>query len=70
MTQSRTRPSVATGIGAPVRRVEDERLLTGHGRYADDLAVRGTPFTLEHGVLRPDPERTLQVPFEFVASPG
>ena len=37
---------------------------------ADDLAARGTPFTLESGVLRPDPERTLQVPFEFVASPG
>jgi hypothetical protein len=37
---------------------------------ADDLAARGTPFTLEHGVLRPDRECTLQVPFEFVASPG
>ena len=37
---------------------------------AGDLAARGTPFTLEHGVLRPDPERTLQVPFEFVVSPG
>ncbi|MGH7091455.1 MAG: xanthine dehydrogenase family protein molybdopterin-binding subunit, partial [Stellaceae bacterium] len=29
----------ATGIGAPVRRVEDERLLTGAGRYADDVRV-------------------------------
>ncbi len=26
-----------TGLGAPVRRVEDERLLTGTGRYVDDL---------------------------------
>jgi carbon-monoxide dehydrogenase large subunit len=25
------------GIGQPVRRVEDRRLLTGHGRYVDDL---------------------------------
>src|SRR6516225_6139212 len=25
------------GIGQPVRRVEDRRFLTGHGRYVDDL---------------------------------
>jgi hypothetical protein len=35
---------------------------------ADDLAARGTPFTLDHGLLRPDPEFTLGVPFEFVAA--
>ena len=28
-----------TGIGAPVRRVEDERFLTGRGRYVDDMAL-------------------------------
>jgi aerobic carbon-monoxide dehydrogenase large subunit len=27
------------GIGQPVRRVEDRRLLTGHGAYVDDLAL-------------------------------
>jgi len=27
-----------TGIGAPVSRVEDRRLLTGEGRYSDDLS--------------------------------
>jgi carbon-monoxide dehydrogenase large subunit len=27
------------GIGQPVRRVEDRRFLTGHGRYVDDLAL-------------------------------
>lgn len=43
MPQS-TRPSVDTGIGAPVRRVEDERLLTGRGRYADDLHPRDAAF--------------------------
>src|SRR4051794_27725355 len=43
MPQS-TRPSVNTGIGAPVRRVEDERLLTGRGRYADDLHPRDAAF--------------------------
>jgi carbon-monoxide dehydrogenase large subunit len=43
MTQS-TRPGVDTGIGAPVRRVEDERLLTGRGRYADDLYPHDAAF--------------------------
>ncbi|HXQ54007.1 MAG TPA: xanthine dehydrogenase family protein molybdopterin-binding subunit [Stellaceae bacterium] len=33
-----------TGIGAPVPRVEDERLLTGRGRYADDVSVPGATF--------------------------
>jgi hypothetical protein len=37
---------------------------------AEDLAARGTPFTIEDGVLRPDRECTLQVPFEFVAAAG
>ncbi len=32
------------GIGAPIRRIEDERLLTGKGRYADDMPVIGTTF--------------------------
>jgi len=31
--------SAAFGIGAAVPRVEDERLLTGRGRYADDIAL-------------------------------
>jgi aerobic carbon-monoxide dehydrogenase large subunit len=29
-------------LGAPIRRREDPRLLTGHGTYVDDLAPRGT----------------------------
>ena len=36
---------------------------------ARDLAERGTPFVFEDGVLRPDPESTLRVPFEFVTAP-
>src|SRR5271167_4996780 len=32
------------GIGAPVRRVEDERFLTGRGRYTDDISLPGTTF--------------------------
>jgi hypothetical protein len=36
---------------------------------AKDLAARGTPFTVEDGVLRPDREATLQVPFDFVTAP-
>ena len=27
----------ATGIGAPVRRKEDHRFITGQGRYTDDI---------------------------------
>jgi aerobic carbon-monoxide dehydrogenase large subunit len=34
------------GIGQAVRRVEDQRFLTGHGRYVDDLDLHG----LCHGV--------------------
>ena len=29
------------GVAQPVRRVEDPRLLLGHGRYTDDIAVSG-----------------------------
>src|SRR6188768_259944 len=29
------------GIGQPVRRVEDQRFLTGQGRYVDDIALPG-----------------------------
>ena len=29
------------GFGQPVRRVEDQRLTTGTGRYTDDTAVEG-----------------------------
>src|SRR3989442_10282362 len=32
------------GIGAAVRRVEDERFLTGRGRFVDDLLPPGTAF--------------------------
>ncbi len=40
------------------------------GAKADDLTARGTPFTLEDGVLRSSPEATLSVPFEFVEGPA
>ena len=36
---------------------------------ADDLTARGTPFTVHEGVVRPDRDSTLLVPFEFVAAP-
>ena len=35
-----------TGIGAPVRRHEDLRLLTGKGRYSDDLKLPGQTFAV------------------------
>lgn len=32
----------STWIGQPVRRVEDDRLLKGHGRYLADIKITGT----------------------------
>ncbi len=37
---------IGTGIGQPVRRREDLRLLTGRGRYSDDLNVPGQAFAV------------------------
>src|SRR5271165_5473930 len=39
--------SVANGIGQPVRRKEDARLLTGKGRFGDDITLPG----LAHAVI-------------------
>ena len=38
--------SGSTGIGVPVRRHEDLRLLTGQGRYSDDLVLPGQVFAV------------------------
>src|SRR6185437_158770 len=35
-----------TGIGRPVRRREDLRLLTGRGRYSDDLNLPGQAYAV------------------------
>jgi carbon-monoxide dehydrogenase large subunit len=35
-------PPKKFGLGQPIRRVEDERLITGRGRYTADLAPAGT----------------------------
>ena len=34
----------ATGIGAPVRRKEDQRFITGKGRYTDDFNRPGQAY--------------------------
>jgi carbon-monoxide dehydrogenase large subunit len=34
-------PGASQWIGKPLRRLEDRRLLTGHGRFTDDLTVPG-----------------------------
>ncbi|MFL4998209.1 MAG: hypothetical protein ACJ8DF_16020, partial [Microvirga sp.] len=34
----------ATGIGAPVRRKEDQRFVTGQGRYVDDFNRPGQTY--------------------------
>ena len=38
------------GVGQPVRRVEDQRFLTGQGRYVDDIVLPGMKFAV---VARP-----------------
>jgi carbon-monoxide dehydrogenase large subunit len=35
-----------TGIGAEVRRREDQRLLSGQGRYSDDLSLPGQVYAI------------------------
>ena len=35
-----------SGIGEPVRRREDLRLVTGKGRYSDDLNLPGQAYTV------------------------
>src|ERR1700733_777451 len=37
---------VSNGIGQPVRRREDLRLLTGRGRYSDDISVPGQAYAV------------------------
>ena len=44
------RPQAEKYVGQPVERVEDAALLTGRGRYADDVAVRAG--TLHGAILR------------------
>src|SRR6202171_6250345 len=38
--------AVGTGIGQPVRRREDLRLLTGKGRYSDDVNLPGQAYAV------------------------
>ena len=51
-------PHLKFGIGQPAPRKQDPRLLTGRGRYADDLDLPGQAFMVvlrspqPHGVLR------------------
>ncbi len=36
----------ATGIGAPVRRKEDQRFITGKGQYTDDINRPGQAYAV------------------------
>ena len=38
--------ATGTGIGQPVRRREDLRLLTGNGRYSDDVSLPGQAYAV------------------------
>src|SRR5260221_3996930 len=37
--QRKSRRMGQFGMGQPVRRLEDQRLVTGHGRYTDDISL-------------------------------
>src|ERR1051325_9962706 len=61
--------STGTGIGRPVRRREDLRLLTGAGRYSDDVNLPGQAYAVmlrspyAHAVIRRiDTEAALAAP--------
>ena len=59
------------GIGQPVRRVEDQRFLTGQGRYVDDIVLPG----MVHGVQRavaacPRPASRRSTSSKAKAAPG
>ena len=62
-------PHLKFGIGQPVHRKEDPRLVRGRGRYADDIALPGQAFArvvrspYAHGHLRAiDTDAALQLP--------
>src|SRR5579863_2977818 len=46
------------GVGQPVRRTEDPVLVRGHGRYADDVSLKGQAYAAivrsshAHGVIK------------------
>src|SRR5512145_1595045 len=58
MNDAATLPHLKFGIGQPVHRKEDPRLLRGQGRYADDIDLAGQAFArvvrsvYAHGRLR------------------
>jgi len=41
MTEAQTQPVAARFVGSSVARKEDRRLVTGHGRYVDDVVLPG-----------------------------
>ena len=62
-------PPTSTGIGQPVRRREDLRLVTGRGRYTDDISLPGQAYAAmvrsphAHAVIRSiDKTAALAVP--------
>ena len=57
-TESAAPPHLKFGIGQPVSRKEDPKLLTGRGRYSDDVDLPGQAHAVvlrspvAHGILR------------------
>ena len=74
--ESRTR-AARQGFGKPVRRVEDERLVTGRGCYTDDVNLRGQAYAAlvrsPHArarIRRVDAAEALKVPGVLAAFTG
>ena len=44
MNDAATLPHLKFGVGQPVPRKEDPRLVQGRGRYADDVALPGQAY--------------------------
>ena len=58
------------GIGQPVRRVEDQRFLTGQGRYVDDIVLPGMAARRQRAVAaRPRQDQEIDVA-KAKAAPG
>ena len=52
----------ATGIGAPVRRKEDQRFITGKGQYTDDINRPGQAYAVFVRSPTPTPTSSASTP--------
>ena len=61
----------ATGIGASVRRKEDQRFITGKGQYTDDINRPGQAYAVFRPLAaRPRHDQARSTPSAALAMPG